>query len=146
MYVRSGLMYKTVKIVRSRARKPATDARQEAFLEAYEKYGRIDFASQAAGVGCRTHYAWLNNDPTYLDRFKASSTIGLQSLNDEARRRAFEGSDRLIEFLLKGLDPATFGDRMKSEMSGPNGGAIQTQSTVTVEFIRPVKAIEGGDL
>jgi hypothetical protein len=136
---------KAKKIVRSRARKPATDARQDAFLEAYEKYGRIDFASQAAGIGCRTHYAWLNNDPTYIERFKTSEAVGSRALEDEAKRRAFEGSDRLIEFILKGLRPEVYGDRFKSEVSGPNGSPIQTQGEFTVRFVRPVEAVEGGD-
>jgi hypothetical protein len=132
-------------IVRSRAREIAQDARQDAFLEAYELYGRIDHASQAAGIGCRTHYSWLMNDPTYPERFKASEAIGVQALKDVAKKRAFEGSDRLLEFLLRGLDPATFGDRFKGEFSGPGGGAIQTQSEITVRFVRP-QAPEGGDL
>ncbi len=121
-------MSATKQIVRSRAREIAQDARQDAFLEAYEKYGRIDFASQAAGIGCRTHYSWLSNDPTYPERFKASEAIGIRALSDEAKRRAFEGSDRLLEFLLKGLDPATFGDRFKQEITGKDGGPIDIRA------------------
>ena len=53
-------------------------------------------------------------------------------------------SDKLGALNSLGKHLAMFTDKV--ELGGPNGGAIQTQSTVTVEFIRPVKAIEGGDL
>lgn len=134
------------KTVRSRAREVAQDARQDAFLEAYEKFGRIDYASSAAGIGCRTHYYWMAHDPSYPPRFKESEAIGLQALRDEAKKRAFEGSDRLIEFLLKGLDPATFGDRMKAELTGANGGPIQVQAErlqkLSIEELEALQALQ----
>lgn len=102
--------------------------RQQTFLDAYEKFGRVDYASQIAGISPKLHYSWMSTDPEYRPRFEESERLGVRALQDEAKRRAFDSSDRLLEFLLKGLDPATFGDRFKAEMSGPNGGPIQIQA------------------
>jgi len=146
----------------SRARE-SMRLRQDAFLAAFERLCHISQAAEEAGIQRRTHYDWLAADPEYKARFAESDIIATKALEDEAARRALHGveepvwhqgmecgrvlkySDRLMEFLLKGRDPAKYGDRFKAEHSGPNGQPMQTQSEITVRFVRP-QAPEGGDL
>jgi hypothetical protein len=137
--------------------------RQDAFLAAFERLCHISQAAEEAGIQRRTHYDWLAADPEYKARFEASDVIATKALEDEAARRALHGveepvwhqgmqcgsvlkySDRLMEFLLKGRDPAKYGDRFKAEHSGPGGGAIQTNATLQIKIVQPTEAEDGGD-
>jgi hypothetical protein len=100
-------------------------------LENFRKLGRIDLATEAAGVARGCHYAWLKEHPDYAAEFQQIRTEAIDSLEEVAFARAKDSSDRLLEFLLKGLKPEVYGDRMKSEISGPGGGSL------VVEFVRP---------
>jgi hypothetical protein len=88
------------------------------------------------------HYRWLKEDQQYAAEFAAAREEAAQALEDEAVRRANEGtlkpifykgkpagvvreySDPLLMFLLKGFRPERFRDRGSVELSGPNGGPI----------------------
>ncbi len=102
-------------------------------------------AAEAAGIERGMHYYWLKHDPTYRPRFEEADKIAIEALEDEASRRAMQGvdepvfqggeqvgtvrkySDRLMEFLLRGRNPAKYGDRFRAEMSGPNGDPIKAE-------------------
>ena len=98
-----------------------THPKKKAFLLAYINCGTIKSAAKAAGIERTTHYYWLA-DPEYQQAFNTASLMAGQSLQDEAVRRAFKGSDRLLMFLLKGAMPDKYKERRQ----------IQSESKVTV--------------
>ena len=108
-------------------------------LIAFVECGRVDQAATAAGVGRRTHYDWLRDDPEYAEAFAEAEKAAARLLEDEAFRRAHDGvrrvkfgkdgsplidpatggpyiehiySDILLIFLLKGLNPNRYRDKV----------------------------------
>lgn len=107
--------------------------RQERFLASFVLSGSILHACRATKIHRQTHYYWLRVDPTYAARFEQGRHLAVQTLEDEAVRRAVEGirrpvihngvqvvanvngvreplweneySDTLLMFLLKALAP-----------------------------------------
>jgi hypothetical protein len=94
------------------------------FLEAFVLTGgNVCRAAMASQTAVRTHFRWLKADPKYKAAFKAAEPYAAQILEDEARRRAFEGtlkgvyyqgqlvdfellySDNLLSQLLKARHP-----------------------------------------
>lgn len=122
-----------------RAGESATRMNQGAFLAAYAKSARISRAADAAGIGRQTHYDWLAHDTEYRAEFVKAKELAMQTLEDEATRRALgdgcEPSDRLMEFLLKGGRPEVYRERQSIEHSGP-GGKPLLDLTAVDEFIR----------
>ena len=100
--------------------------RQDAFLERFSECGSILQAAQEAGMDRKLHYKWLVEVEGYKERYQQARLEAIESLEARVFQRANVESDRLAEFLLKGLKPEVYGDRFKAEHSGVNGGAIQT--------------------
>jgi len=78
-------------------RRPARQrARQNSFLAAYSECANVKDAAGKAKIYRRTHYDWLENDPTYRPRFEAVRERATQALEDEAVRRAVKGVERKL--------------------------------------------------
>ncbi len=106
------------------------------FLGLFADLGRIDAAAQAAGIHRDTHYAWLKSDPWYAAEFEKAKEKSYDRLEDEALRRAVEGTDEpvyhggkrvgfvrkysdvLLIFLLKGRRPEVFRERYDLQHHG----------------------------
>jgi hypothetical protein len=105
---------------------------QRAFLAAFRNTGNVRLACEAAKVGRSSHYRWLNQDPAYREAFAVAKEEVADLLEAEAFRRAVDGvekpvgwhkgkpggyvreySDTLLIFLLKGLRPEKYGDRVQ---------------------------------
>lgn len=97
--------------------------KKDLFLDAFRKCGSITQAAAAAGIGRHTHYDWLGVDAAYERAFRAAEDEAIEGLEDEARRRAFAGSDVLLIFLMKGAKPEKYRDRY--EVTGKNGGPLE---------------------
>jgi hypothetical protein len=78
---------------------------QKAFLAALENTGSVTTASEAAGIKRWNAYDARRTDKDFASAWDQALEIGADLLADEARRRAFAGSDVLLMFLLKGLQP-----------------------------------------
>lgn len=114
---------------------------QKNFLAELEKCGNITAACKLAKIDRKAVYRW-KPDPAFLVEYKEALSMGIDAIEDEATRRAFEGvkkpvfqqgkrvgyvqefSDTLMIFLLKGRRPEIFKDR--HELTGKDGGPIQT--------------------
>lgn len=126
--------------------------RSEVFLAAYRVTCSITKAAEAAELDRGMHYRWLRDDPEYAEAFKIAHDEAIQSLEDEAVRRAHEGhneplvfqgmltgfvvkkySDSLLMFLLRGAKPDKYRDR--HEHTGKDGGPIQ--GNVVITFVKP---------
>ncbi len=97
---------------------PTLTERQEAFLHLIETHGIADKdAYEILGVTRWTLWRW-KKDAEFLARYEEARKIGMPHLEAEAKRRAMNGSDRLLEFLLCNYDPARFSNKQKLEVHG----------------------------
>lgn len=106
--------------------------KKKAFLAAFREFGNVRLACEAAAVGRSSHYRWLDQDPDYAEEFEQAKADAVDVLEAEARRRAVDGveelvgwykgqaggkirrySDTLLIFLLKGLRPEVYRERME---------------------------------
>ncbi|MGI8838659.1 MAG: hypothetical protein ACR2H4_18750 [Pyrinomonadaceae bacterium] len=82
---------------------------ENAFFTALENTGSVTAACEAAKISRVTVYAHKRDDPAFAERWEQALDAGADTLEDEARRRAIngtsKGSDTLLIFLLKGLRP-----------------------------------------
>ena len=66
------------------------------FLEHFRSCGRIDLSAKAVGVHRSRHYIWLQTDPEYAAAFDLCRPDVNGLLEDEAMRRAIEGTERPV--------------------------------------------------
>lgn len=120
---------------RARAR---TEARQQAFVRAFEEAGTVTAACTLTRTGRRTIYDWAR-DPTFADAFDRARDVVADRLEAECRRRAmgtdapvyYRGqvvghlrkySDALLLALLNAYRPEKF--RNRREHTGKDGEPI----------------------
>lgn len=132
--------------------KRSKDQQQADFLTYFSIYASVSRAAQKSKVARSNIYEWLKNDHTFKSLYDESCKEALGALEDEAVRRAFEGtikpvfqggkkvgsireySDTLLIVLLKARAPEKYKDRVSSEHSGPDGKAIPVETKHTVIF------------
>ncbi|MFN2578216.1 MAG: hypothetical protein ABR607_11055 [Pyrinomonadaceae bacterium] len=78
---------------------------QKAFLAGLEQTGSVTDAAKAAKIGRSAVYQHRYSDPAFARLWDEAIEKACDLLEDEARRRAFKGSDVLLMFLLKGRRP-----------------------------------------
>ena len=130
--------------VKKRGRKPGRPGDWKTlFLEALEKTGMVGRSAVSAGVLHTTACHEKKKDAEFARAWEDALDKATVLLEDEARRRATEGvdepvfyqgdecgairrySDTLLIFMLKGLRPEKYRERISQELSGPNGGPIE---------------------
>lgn len=84
---------------------------KRAFLIAYAECGSLITACNIANIHPSSVRSWLVQDTEFLSEFDTATDNAVAMLEMEARRRALEGSDRLLEFLLKSLRPEVYRER-----------------------------------
>jgi hypothetical protein len=117
------------------------EANARAFLAAYRQTASITKAAAAAKIERTMHYRWLKSSESYKLAFENAQAEAAELLEDEAVRRATEGtlepvfyqglkvgavrrySDGLMQFLLRGFKPAKYASR--TELTGPGGGPLE---------------------
>jgi len=80
----------------------------KAFLVALERVGSVTEACKAAKVSSSVAYNRRRNDPVFRKGWDDALDRAADVLEDECRRRAFNGSDNLLMFLLKGARPERY--------------------------------------
>lgn len=81
-----------------------------AWLEAFGEYGTVYHACKAAGVGRSTVYRHRESDAEFAEAWAAAEEDVSDGLEQEAARRAKDGSDVLLIFLLKARRPQKYRD------------------------------------
>jgi hypothetical protein len=90
----------------------AMERRRERFLGAFRgSTGNFQLACRLAGVSAVTVSRWRRSDQAFARDFGEVEDAAILALESEARRRAAEGSDRLIVFLLSSRRPDRYGYR-----------------------------------
>ncbi len=90
--------------------------RQKKFIAAYVERG-ADKKSAASdtGVPIRTVQRWFNSDEEFQLQIEEVFSEIEGSLMQEAFRRAMGGSDNLLKFLLKAVNPTLFDERCRQQ-------------------------------
>jgi hypothetical protein len=123
---------------------PITNDEFDAFLLELSKYGNVTQAAKAISRSRYALYQHYDRNPVFAKSWDDAQRIGNKALEDEARRRAYEGweegvyyqgacvdtvikySDSLLTTLLRAHDPK-FAQAMA--LSGPGGGPIDIRDT-----------------
>lgn len=130
--------------------------------------GNVARACEAVDVTRMTAYRWRQDDKEFAQAWDEAKAIGLDALEDEAVRRAYEGvdkaivykgeitdtvkeySDTLMIFLLKGGKPEKYREKTSMELTGANGGPVQISDTERAAKIAAIlaaaKARKDGDV
>ena len=88
------------------------------FLAAFEDLGTITAACRQVGVGRQTVYDWRQADEDFAVALHDARKAVADDLEIEAIRRAKDGSDTLLIFLLKAHAPDRFRENVRVEHSG----------------------------
>jgi len=106
-----------------------TNKKRARFLKALAETCNVSRACEASNLSRRVAYDWRDADPKFKLAWEDALDRGAEVLEDEARRRAFDGvdepvfqggknvgtvrkySDTLLIFLLKGAKPKKYSDR-----------------------------------
>ncbi len=110
---------------------PLASAKERA-LNKFMEIGTVKGACAAAGVPRRTWYNWMETDKSFAIRVVQASEQVSDELEEEAIRRAKDGSDTLLMFLLKARRPAIFREKRTIEVVSPD---VQRRLAKQVEFI-----------
>ena len=113
-------------------------SRKQAFLGAFVQCASVTRAAEAAGVCREMHYEWLETDAEYAAEFETTRDQAAQVLEDEAVRRAYQGtvkgiyyvgqlcgaqreySDGMLQMLLKGMRPEKYRERVDHVVTKKN--------------------------
>lgn len=118
------------------------------FLNYLAETGTISRAAQKAGISRQAHYCWLKEDTDYAIAYEQAKRMAADLLEEEAFRRAVEGSDvgiyyqgdkvgtkkiysdLLLSLLLKGAFPDKYKDRVLQENVGDGSSEINWEEGV----------------
>jgi len=124
-----------------------TPEKKIAFLAALSATCNVTKACKATDLSRETAYKWRRENDDFAAEWEVAMDIGAEALEDEAKRRGFDGvdepvfhqgvavdtirkySDTLAIFLLKGALPEKYADRNKTELTGKGGGPVEFTDT-----------------
>ena len=86
--------------------------------------GLVNESAHVSGVGRATLYRWRDADPEFAAAWEESVDTGTEVLEKVAMKRAVDGSDTLLIFLLKSRRPEIYRDRAQFEHVGKNGNEL----------------------
>jgi hypothetical protein len=92
-------------------------ATRDTFLRVLAECGHVSASAEAAGIGRAALYKWRQDDPNFAAAWEEALVVGADALEDEAKRRAMDGSDALLIFLLKGLKADRFGQKSQIDIT-----------------------------
>ena len=135
-------------------------ARKTTFLETLAETVNVSAACRKAGIRRRTAYNWRNTDPRFAREWDDALEDGIDAMEAELHRRAFEGvekpvwhkgeqvgtvrhySDGLAMFLLKAHRPARYRDTYRPPETDrfPIVGAAAVTTTTATPAGAPVTA------
>ena len=125
-----------------RAAEVSLNERQDQFLELIRDHATTDAAAAAAVGSSRfTVCRWKRDDPAFKARYDEARKIGLEHLVREAERRALNGSDKLMMFLLEHYDRERFGKREEINLGNAGGKPLRITAPEAAERVVQLMAI-----
>lgn len=99
--------------------KPTTQkAWMEPFVAALEEYGTVSHAARVAGINRQYAYVVRKENPDFAAAWDGALQVATDDLEQEAVRRAKDGSDTLMIFLLKARRPEMYRESKTIEHTG----------------------------
>jgi hypothetical protein len=95
-----------------------TPGRRRRFLAALARGDSVSIAAVSAGATRTPFYVWRADDPQFAADWDQALEAGTDLLEDEARRRAMDGSDLLLIFLLRARRPEIYNRKQQLALSG----------------------------
>jgi len=109
-----------------------TAALKAEVLKHYSECGTLLYACLNAGADYKTAQTWKREDPAFALALEAAYDPILDKLEAAAFKRVAEGSDKILELMLKSLH-LKYKDKRTIEHTGPGGGPIMIHSTDQVK-------------
>ena len=97
-----------------------TTIKKSKAIEIYAETCSVTGACSGVGIARSTWYTWLKEDEDFAEEVNKAREHVANVLEQEAVKRALAKSDLLIIFLLKGLKPDVYHDRVSSEITHNN--------------------------
>jgi hypothetical protein len=137
--------------------------KDKVFLRALAASGNVTKACEESGHDRVWMYQRRDRDPEFAAEWERAKAYGVCGLEDEARRRAFDGwdepvfhkgeatgvirkfSDTLLIFLLKAARPEVYRDNSRVEVAGDGGGPL-TIEVVDFRAAYQAQIATGGDV
>lgn len=123
---------KTIRTSRARA----------AFLEKFADTCNVAESCRAAGISRSAAYAWRDDDETFAAAWKDAEEDAIDKLEQVARDRAVDSSDRMMEILLKAHRPEKYVEKIRSELTGRDGGPIEYRNLSDEEIEARIAALQ----
>ena len=98
-----------------------------AFLADLAENCNVNNAARFAGIDRVTAYRHRESNPEFAALWDDAIEAGIQALELAARKRAMTVSDTLAIFLLKSHRPDTYRENKRTELTGANGGPVETR-------------------
>ena len=111
-------------------RREQSELYKKRFLDALVREGTLTGGCREIGLSRTTVYKWLKIDKEFAELVEQAEQTVADNLEHEAIRRAYDGSDTLLIFLLKGLRPEKYREYRSYEHTGKDGKAL----TFTVRY------------
>ena len=108
-------------------RSKATEPRVEAVLNALRAGNTRNAAAAYAEIGRTTFYRWLEDDGTFRDAVEKAEADAEVRFASQVAKAATNGTWQAAAWWLERRRPQSFALQSKVEMSGPDGGPIQTR-------------------
>jgi hypothetical protein len=94
-----------------------TDRARATFLTELRATCNVSHAARQAGIGRRTAYDWRDADEAFAADWAEAEEEAIDQLEQVARDRAIDGSDRMLEILLKAHRPEKYTERQKLDVA-----------------------------
>lgn len=104
--------------------------KRKAFIGALYENPNVSQVCRDLGISKRTAYDHKQANEEFSDQWDAAIKIGLGELEDIAFKRATDGSDTMLIFLLKAYDPSKYNDRQQVQVSGDVNVQVTLAETI----------------
>lgn len=106
------------------------DEKESRFLASLRDGNSVSTACKAAGFARQTPYNRRKIDEAFGKRWDEAVEAGTDGLEDVAIKRAKDGSDTLLIFMLKARRREVYADLVRNWHSGPSDKPIETNTKV----------------
>lgn len=94
-----------------------TDRARAKFLAALAETCNVTHSARVAGISRSAAYEWRDDDETFAAEWTDAEEQAADALELAARERALDGSDRMMEILLKAHRPDKFVERRENKLT-----------------------------
>jgi hypothetical protein len=120
------------------------EKRRVAFLAELARGQSVAAAAAAIGLTRQAMYKARGTDAVFAAAWDDAVEIGTDVLEDVAVKRAKDGSDTLLIFMLKARRPEKFKERSHQELSGSGGSPLVPVIHVSLSEPRPRASSQAG--